>query len=189
MRRLAIAGVLAVLTVVPVCGQSLEERLPACFDCHGENGQSQQPGVPSLGAQPSLYSLIQMVMFRDRLRITDPMNDVAKGLSDDELRKTAELISRLPPPPPLSDGTDHARMDRARALVAKYRCNFCHQTNFQGADNVPRLAGQREDYLLRALRSYRDNSRPAYEAQMSQFVYGLNDEDFADLAYFLARVN
>jgi cytochrome c553 len=189
MRRIAIAGVLAVLSAVSVYGQPLQERLPACFGCHGENGQSQQPGVPSIGAQPSLYSLIQLVMFRDRLRIAEPMNEAAKGLTDDELRRAADLLFRLPPPSASSDRTDQARADRARTLIASHKCDFCHQSNFQGADGVPRLAGQREDYLLNALRSYRDNSRRAYEAQMSQFVYGLSDQDFADLAYYLARVN
>jgi cytochrome c553 len=63
-------------------------------------------------------------------------------------------------------------MDKARALATQHRCNFCHhQTNFQGLDNVPRLAGQRKDYLLKALRGYKDNSRRGYDAQMSEVVY------------------
>jgi cytochrome c553 len=53
---------------------------------------------------------------------------------------------------------------------------------------VPRLAGQREDYLLKALRSYKDNSRHGYDAQMSEVTYVMKDEDFVELAYFLARL-
>jgi cytochrome c553 len=53
---------------------------------------------------------------------------------------------------------------------------------------VPRLAGQREDYLLKALRGYKNNSRRGYDAQMSEVVYSMKDEDFVELAYFLARV-
>jgi cytochrome c553 len=71
--------------VLPAAAQSVAERLPACLACHGENGQSQNPGVPSLGAQQSYYVTIQLLMFRDRLRVADPMNDMAKGLSDDDL--------------------------------------------------------------------------------------------------------
>jgi cytochrome c553 len=78
-------------------------------------------------------------------------------------------------------------MERARAISTQNRCNFCHQSNYQGQDNVPRLAGQREDYLLKALRGYKDNSRRGYDAQMSEVVYGMKDEDFVELAYFLAR--
>jgi cytochrome c553 len=116
------------------------------------------------------------------------MNEMAKGLSDDDLRKVADIISKLPPPVPVSDTPDPARMERARALSQEHRCNFCHQANYAGQENVPRLAGQREDYLLKAMRGYKDNSRRGYDAQMSEVVYTMTDADFVDLAYFLARL-
>jgi cytochrome c553 len=187
MRSFAVAGLLAGLAALPVGAESLDERLPTCFACHGENGTSQLPEVPSLGAQPAFYSLIELVMFRDKLRVTEPMNQMTSGLSDDELRKAADLIAKLPPPAAVADAPDSVRMEKARALAVQNRCNFCHQANYQGAENVPRLAGQREDYLLKALRSYKDNSRRGYDAQMSEVVYAMKDEDFVELAYFLSR--
>jgi cytochrome c553 len=186
--RLAVGAILAVLAVFPVCAQSLQERVSTCFACHGERGQSQIPEVPSLGAQPTFYTLVELVMFRDKLRLTEPMNEMTKGLSDNDLRVVSEMITKLPPPEPIPDRPDPARMDRARALAQQNHCNFCHQSNFQGLDNIPRLAGQREDYLLKSLRAYKDNSRRGYDAQMSEVVYAMKDEDFVDLAYFLARV-
>jgi cytochrome c553 len=188
MHSFAVAGLIAGLAVLPVGAQSLDERLPTCFACHGADGTSQLPEVPSLGAQPEFYSLVQLVMFRDKLRVTEPMNQMTAGLSDDDLRKAADLISKLPAPVLATDTPDAARMEKARALAVQNRCNFCHQANYQGAENVPRLAGQREDYLLKALRSYKDNSRRGYDAQMSEVVYAMKDEDFVELAYFLARV-
>jgi cytochrome c553 len=165
----------------------LQERLPICFDCHGKNGQSQVPEVPSLGAQQAMYTLIELVMFRDKLRITEPMNEMMKGLSDDELRAASEIIAKSPAPEPTSDNRDPARIERGRTLAEHNRCNMCHQPNFQGLGNVPRIASQREDYLLKALRGYKSNSRQGYDAQMSEVVYPMKDEDFVDLAYFLAR--
>jgi cytochrome c553 len=188
MPRIAIKAILVVLAGFPACAQALQEHMSTCFACHGEKGQSQLPEVPSLGAQPAFYTLVELVMFRDKLRITEPMNEMTKGLSDDDLRAISDIIAKLPPPTPVSDTPDPARMAKGQALAQQNRCNFCHQTNFQGLDNVPRLAGQREDYLLKALRSYKDNSRRGYDAQMSEVVYAMKDEDFVDLAYFLARV-
>ncbi len=188
MRCLAAGAILAGLAALPAGAQSLQERWPTCLACHGENGQSQLPETPSLGAQPTFYVMVQLLMFRERLRVTEPMNTMTKGLSDDDLRKAADLISKLPAPPPVEDNPDSARMDKARALAIQHRCNFCHQANYQGQENVPRLAGQREDYLLKALRGYKDNSRRGYDAQMSEVVYSMKDEDFVELAYFLARV-
>jgi cytochrome c553 len=190
MRSVTLGVILAALAALPVplAAQPLDSRLPTCFACHGESGTSQLPEIPSLGAQPAFYATVQMLMFRDKLRVTEPMNEMAKGLSDDDLRKAGETISKLPPPVPVADTPDAARMDKGRALATQHRCNFCHQSNFQGLDNVPRIAGQREDYLLKALRGYKDNTRRGYDAQMSEVVYPLKDEDFVELAYFLARV-
>jgi cytochrome c553 len=186
-RHFAVGAVLAGLTALPVRAESLQQRLPICFDCHGENGQSQRPEVPSLGAQQAMYSLIELVMFRDKLRIAEPMNEMVTGLSDDELRTASEIIAKSPAPEPTSDARDPARAERGRMLAKQNRCNVCHQPNFQGLDNVPRIASQREDYLLKALRGYKSNSRRGYDAQMSEVIYPMKDEDFVDLAYFLAR--
>jgi len=188
MLRIAVAAIFAGLAGFPACAQSLQERVPTCFACHGEKGQSLLPEVPSLGAQPALYTLVELVMFRDKLRVTEPMNEMTNGLSDDDLRAISDIIAKLPPPKPVSGTPDPARMDRGRALAQQNRCNFCHQSNFQGLDNVPRLGGQREDYLLKSLRAYKDNSRRGYDAQMSEVVYAMKDEDFVDVAYFLAGV-
>src|SRR5262245_27952558 len=177
----------AILAASPVYAQSLQEHMTACFACHGEKGQSQLAEVLSLGAQPVFYTLVELVMFRDKLRITEPMNEMTKRLSDNDLRAVSDAIAKLPTEP-VSDTPDSARMDRGRALAQENRCNFCHQSNFQGLDNVRRLAGQREDYLLKSLRAYKVNSRRGYDAQMSEVVYAMKDEDFVDLAYFLARV-
>jgi cytochrome c553 len=187
VRGLAVGIIVAGLAALPVHAQSLDERLPTCFACHGEHGTSQLPDTPSLGAQTAFYSMVQLLMFRDKLRVTEPMNEMAKGLSDDDLRKAGDIISKLPPPAPAADNPDPARMDKARALSTQHRCNFCHQANYQGQENVPRIAGQREDYLLKALRGYKDNSRRGYDAQMAEVVYTMKDEDFVELAYFLAR--
>jgi cytochrome c553 len=142
-RHFAVGAVLAGLTALPVRAESLQQRLPICFDCHGENGQSQRPEVPSLGAQQAMYSLIELVMFRDKLRIAEPMNEMVTGLSDDELRTASEIIAKSPAPEPTSDARDPARAERGRMLAEQNRCNVCHQPNFQGLDNVPRIASQR----------------------------------------------
>ena len=65
MRGLAVGTILAGLAALPVCAQSLDARLPTCFACHGENGTSQLPETPSLGAQPSFYTMVQLLMFRE----------------------------------------------------------------------------------------------------------------------------
>jgi cytochrome c553 len=168
--------------------QTVEQRLPTCLACHGENGQSQTPDTPSLGAQQNFYVTVQLLMFRERLRVADPMNDMAKGLSDDDLRKFAEIIAKLPAPRPPDGAVDAARIERARALVTQNRCNICHTPTFAGQDNVPNIADQREDYLVKALRGYKDNSRHGYDATMAEVMAPISDDQIVDLAYYIARV-
>lgn len=74
------------------------------------------------------------------------------------------------------------------ALTLRHRCNFCHISNFAGVENVPRLAGQRKDYLVKAMRQYKDNTRRGYDAAMAEVLYAISDEPILDLAYFLARI-
>jgi cytochrome c553 len=179
---------LACLAAGPSHAQTVKERLPACLACHGENGQSQNPDVPSLGAQQDFYVTVQLLMFRERMRVVDPMNDMAKGLSDDDLRAFAEIIAKLPPPQPATGSVDDARIARAQMLVVQNRCNFCHLANFAGQQNVPRIAAQREDYLVKSLRGYKDNSRHGYDASMADVIAPITDEQILDLSYYIARV-
>lgn len=182
------AVALFLLWALPAAGaDALEARLAPCFACHGATGQSSNPQVPSLGGQPEFYLTVQLLLFRDRLRVVDLMNQMMQGFSNDDLRKMANLIARLPPPQPSAGAGDPERMEAAQTLAEQNRCNFCHNRDYSGETNVPRLAGQREDYLVKALREYKNNTRRGYDATMADVVYALSDEQILELAYFLSR--
>jgi cytochrome c553 len=52
---------------------------------------------------------------------------------------------------------------------------------------MPRLAGQREAYMVKALQDYRAGVRVGTQAAMAEAVRGLSEEDFAAIAHFLAH--
>ena len=147
--RKTIAALAFVLIASSVRAETIEERAAPCLACHGEHGQSETENTPSLGGQQPPYALIQLFMFREKLRSFEPMNEMAKPLTDDDLRLFSELIGKLPKPKPPADAGDPARLQRAQALAQQYHCNACHNTDFSGKENVPRIANQREDYLLK----------------------------------------
>jgi cytochrome c553 len=167
--------------------QSIDGRIAPCWSCHGDNGQSPNPETPSLGAQTSPYVLIQLYLFREKLRRFDIMNEAVKGFTDDDLRTFADTISKLPPPPPMANTIDPVRMDRGLALVRQYRCNVCHNSDLSGRDAVPRIAGQREDFLVKTMREYKVNIRLGYDASMADVLQPISDAEILDLAYFAAR--
>jgi cytochrome c553 len=186
MTRIFAALMLLASAALPAGAATLAERLAPCLACHGEKGQSENPEVPSLGAQPAPYTLIQLYLFREKQRKVELMNEYAKDLSDDDLRQFSDAIAKLPAPKP-EDAGDAARMQHGTALIQQHHCNVCHQSNLAGRDNVPHLAGQREDYLAKALREYKSNARVGYEPIMLEVMRPLSDADIADLAYAIAR--
>jgi len=183
-----VAVAFVLLSARAVNADTLEGRLAPCLACHGANGQSAIPEVPSLGGQPAFYLTVQLLMFREKLRVVEPMNQVMQGFNDDDLRNMAAFLTKLPPPEPAGGSMDAARMERARTLIEQHRCNFCHQGNYSGEENVPRLAGQREAYLVKAMREYKNNTRRGYDASMADVLFLISDEQILDLAYFLARL-
>lgn len=187
-RRLLAAAVVALLSVSFTHAETVKERAAVCFGCHGENGLSQIENIPSLAAQQSGYTLVQLFMFREKLRDFAPMNDVAKLLSDDDLRAFADLIAALPKPPAPADTLDAARMQRAQALVQQNHCESCHNPDFSGRDNIPRIADQREDYLVKTMTEYKNNTRHGYDATMAEVLNPISAEQIADLAYYIAHV-
>jgi cytochrome c553 len=161
--------------------------MATCASCHGDKGVSPNPETPSLGAQPSPYVLIQLYLFREKLRHVDLMNQAVKDFTDDDLRNFADAIAKLPRPPAAAGPSDPPRMARGQALVRQYRCNVCHSPDLAGRDNIPRIAGQREDYLVKTMREYKSNARPGYDASMGDVLQPIADADLVDLAYFAAR--
>jgi cytochrome c553 len=166
---------------------SADDRFVVCLACHGADGQSRIPETPSLGGQPSFFSVAQLFLFREGRRDNAAMVAAAKGLTNDDLLAFAERITRLPPPPPPEEAPDATRFARGRTLTLRHPCGVCHNPDFSGREQMPRLANQREDYLLKAMREYKSGARLGYGGAMAQELAGLTDQDLIDLAHFLAH--
>jgi len=187
MRKIIVAFALTFIAS-SANADTVEQRAAACFACHGEHGQSETANTPSLGGQQAPYALIQLFMFREKLRSFEPMNEIAKAFTDDDLRGFSDFIATLPKPKPPADAGDPARLQRAQALVQQNHCNTCHNTDFSGKENVPRIADQREDYLAKTLTEYKDNSRHGYDGTMADVMGSVTPEQIPDLAYYIARL-
>ena len=188
MQRTTIAALAFAFLASSASAETIAERAAPCFACHGEHGQSETENIPSLGGQQAPYALIQLFMFREKLRTFDPMNEMTKSFSDDDLKTFSDFIATLPKPQAPADAGDSARMQRAQAIVAQNHCNSCHKTDFSGGDNVPRIADQREDYLTKTLREYKDNSRHGYDGTMADVMGSVTTDQIAELAYYISRV-
>jgi cytochrome c553 len=188
MRRAIAALALAFALIAPALAQPFEERLAVCLACHGETGVSETSEVPSIAGMPEKFTLIQLYLFRERMRKIEIMNDVAKGMTDADLQRFSEYFAKLPPPVPSDGPPDPAIAGRAQALIVKHYCASCHNPDFSGREQMPRLAAQREDYLLKAMRDYKAAKRPGYDATMDEVIRPITDPDIVDLSHYLARL-
>lgn len=172
-------------------GAAYRERFATlCAACHGPDGRNGTPGTPALAGQHGFYAITQLFLFREGRRSNEAMTAVAKTLKDDDLRGFADVIDALPPvpAPPAATPNDPARMTRARDLAREHKCVFCHGEDLSGGQQVPRIAGQREDYLRDSLRGFKSGQRPGYTQAMGAAVSQVPVDDLDTLAYYAARV-
>jgi cytochrome c553 len=160
-----------------------------CASCHGPNGRSDVPGTPVLAGQPAFHAITQLFLFREGRRSNEAMTAVAKQMSDADLRGFSDFIATLPPvpAPPPATPPDGARMKKGAELARQHKCLFCHGADFAGGQQVPRIAGQREDYLQMTLRGFKTGERPGYTMAMGEAVSQVTPEDLDTLAYYAAR--
>ena len=177
----------ALLTALFISAGWAQDRLPLCAACHGSDGNSTNPQVPSIAGQPKLFLENQLILFREELRRSEQMLPVVKGLKDAEIIKLAEHFSRLPPKSMETGAPDKALLTRGDAASKKLRCGICHLSDYSGQNQIPRLAGQREAYLEAEMRAYRDGKRTGGDTIMAAALYGVGDADIKALAHYLSR--
>ena len=194
--RLAAAVALTCAGLGPLYAETVAERAAPCLACHGEKGQSENPLVPSLGGQPAPYLLIQLYLFRENQRAStfnkddqmiQIMSEMTKGFTDDDLRGFSDYLAKLPAPKPPTDTPDPARMQSGSALITSNRCNSCHGLDLAGRENIPHIANQREDFLAKTLRDYKDNTRHGYDGAMAEVLAPVTEAQIADLAHYIAH--
>jgi cytochrome c553 len=168
---------------------AIKTKLEPCLSCHGENGVSTLDGVPSLAGEPELFLEWQLVFFRTGRVKSEIMQPLAAALSDDDLHAIGAYFTRLAPlkssPPP----DDAPELTAAgRQLAAAQHCGNCHGDGFQGNQAAARLAGQREEVLLKALHDYKSGARVGTGvAAMPEVAFPLDDEQMKALAHFMSR--
>jgi cytochrome c553 len=163
----------------------IAERIKLCSACHGEDGNSRMPNIPSLAGQPEFFLTNQLFLFREGVRQVPGMSELLKGLKDDDLVALAGHFAKLEPRAS-DEKIDPALVKRGAALVEPMRCASCHLPSLAGQDQMPRLAKQRIDYLIHSLKEFRDNKRSGADTLMSNVVAGVSDADLAALSHYAA---
>jgi cytochrome c553 len=153
-----------------------------CLGCHGIEGyKNAYPmySVPELRGQNPDYLVIALHGYRDGDRAHITMHSQTESLSEQDMADVAAFLAGTP----LKSGGKAAG---AVPQVAQL-CVSCH-----GADGIavapiyPSLAGQHEDYIVRALDEYKHGGRK--NPVMKQFAGNLKDEEIAQIAAYFSKL-
>jgi cytochrome c553 len=166
-----------------------KEKAELCAGCHGDNGISQTENIPSLAGQQDQFIQWQLVFFRSGARKNEQMQPIVEQITNEDIRNLGAYFASLTPPkPPASDDDPDLSKKGAQAAVGR-RCASCHTDSFAGTKAVARIAGQREEYLVKALHDYKSGARSGGAgAAMSDVAYPLSDEEITALAHYLAHL-
>ncbi|MEO8248950.1 MAG: c-type cytochrome [Burkholderiales bacterium] len=188
-RRAAAAAALAALLVIaPGVAKSdpNAETLAKCAACHGPGGNTTVPQFPSIAGQPATFIENQLVIMREGLRDVPAMKEVVAGMKDEEIVELAKHFAAQPFKP--NARAPDAEKARLGAEIARARlCSTCHLANYSGQQQVPRIGGQNEAYLVESMKQFRDNPGPGRDTIMASTLRGLTDADLASLANHLAN--
>jgi cytochrome c553 len=192
--RIALVGV---LSAAMICGSiaraadtaAVKEKAEQCAGCHGDGGISQTENIPSLAGQPDQFIQWQLVFFRSGARKNELMQPIVEQISNEDIRSLGAYFASLTPPKPAApDDNPDLSQKGAQAAVGR-RCASCHGDTFAGTKAVARLAGQREEYLIKALHDYKSSVRSGGAgAAMAEVAYPLSDEEITALAHYLAHL-
>jgi cytochrome c553 len=167
--------------------QPIGQQLELCIACHGDATRAGQPEVPGIAGQPKLFTMYQLFFFREGRRKSPEMNVVAKSLTDADLTALSEAVEKLPPKKSSLAGADPARYQRGAELSAAHGCQNCHNPDYSGREQMPRLGGQHEAYMVKAMQDYKTGARVGTQAAMAEVLSQIDDVGIADLAHYLSH--
>ncbi|HZN99689.1 MAG TPA: c-type cytochrome [Burkholderiales bacterium] len=149
----------------PVGDPAAGEPLSAvCGGCHGSHGVSIDTATPILAGQDAQY-LVQAIKAYRTTRQRETMRAYVQKLSDREIENIAAFYSVQKSRP----------AEKGLTLVQELtdKCNRCHGAQTENpALPIPKLGGQDRDYLVMALRAYRDDRRESTAMHKMSLPYG-----------------
>lgn len=181
----------ALLAMACVGAAQAQPAVPAqaalCAACHGAQGNSRTPSVPSLAGQPKVFLENTLVLIREGLRDIPAMKGMLDKLPDSELTALAVYFNAQTPLPQTTRPQAEV-FARGKDIAQKMMCASCHQADYSGRAQIPRLAAQPEPYLLESMKTFRDHPGAGRDTIMAATLYGVKDQELADMAHYLAHL-
>jgi len=161
------------------------KKAEVCVACHGPNGNSVQLQYPVLAGQTPRYIYLQLKDFKEGRRSEPQMDAFLKDLSRQDMFDIAAYFAAQKPRP-TAFKPDPARAARGKAKADETLCTMCHLGGFIGQNEIPRVAGQQYDYVVKQMRDFKTGKRTNDAGNMASVSKTLSDQDIEDLGHYLA---
>ncbi|PKM11600.1 MAG: cytochrome c family protein [Gammaproteobacteria bacterium HGW-Gammaproteobacteria-3] len=154
-----------------------------CRGCHSSPGYSNvYPTyyVPKVGGQRSDYIVSALTAYKKNERPHGTMKANAYDLSEKTMENIAQYLES-------SEGPAHPSPAKGDAGIGEKlaeSCLSCHSEGPDAASNIPRLAGQYGNYLVKAMKEYQSGKRN--NALMQAMVKDLSDNDLENISAYFA---
>jgi cytochrome c553 len=191
MRKILTVVLLALaIPAIPAGAADAEagkRKAETCFSCHGPGGNSTNGMFPTLAGQTSRYLYLQLRDFKEGRRKDPVMSPMAASLSKEDMQDLAEYFSSQKP------AGNNFKPDPARVAAGGKKsnevlCSMCHLGGLKGQNEIPRLAGQQPDYVMKQLKDFRSRTRTNDGGNMTSVSQGLSDDDITNLAHYIASL-
>lgn len=169
-------------------GQALASE--RCAVCHGEQGQSVAPDFPRLAGQNAAYVMKQLKDFASGARSSLMMGDKAKQLNEEQMFAIGMFYQSMRPTVTQAVDPKLAQVgefvyERGNTHTSMPACVICHGTAARGTAELPRLAGQHPDYIVRQMKAFKDRSRNNDNAIMHLVADRITEMELQAVAAYL----
>lgn len=191
-RKFAIVLVTAAAVFGPsVQGQDVEagrNKAEVCAACHGPNGNSSLPVFPILAGQTARYLYLQLKDFKEGRRTDPQMTPFAGNLSREDMLDLSAFFAAQK----LRGGSfraDPVKVAKGKDKAAETLCTMCHLGGFMGQNEIPRVAGQHFEYVVKQLKDFKTARRTNDAGNMASVSKTLSDADMENLAHYLVDLH
>jgi len=161
-----------------------EKATTVCAACHGPDGNSVNPLWPVLAGQTARYIYLELKDFKEGRRFDPLMSPMAANLSRDEMFELGEYFASQKQKSSTFQ-VDSAKAEKGKQVADAALCTMCHLGGFTGQNEIPRVAGQHYEYIVKQLKDFRSKTRTNDAGNMTSVTKGLTDEQIDDLAQYI----
>ena len=165
-----------------------KEKAAVCAACHGADGNSSNPLWPKLAGQTARYIYLQLRDFKEGRRKDPLMSPMVANLSREDMLDLADYFSSQKPASSTYK-VDGAKVAEGKKIADNALCPMCHLGGFSGQNEIPVVAGQHYDYIVKQLKDFRARNRTNDAGSMTAYTQGLTDAQIDALAQYVTNLD